>query len=131
MATAYQPETINSQPDAWKKWALSEDRTPLFHVTRPPLDENDEPILDAEPERFAYTMPAKPNPGLALKFLKMARESGELATSWLIEEAVGSEGYDALTEELINYDGDAAAFLGQLVQKIQKVAMGGLESPKA
>jgi hypothetical protein len=128
---AFQPVTIESKPEAWKKWALSEERTTVFSVTRAPVDENDEPIIDAEPELIAYTMPAKPNPGLALKFLKMARESGELASSWLIEEAIGSEGYDDLAEELINYDGDAAELLGQIVQKIQKVAMGGLETPKA
>jgi hypothetical protein len=76
-------------------------------------------------------MPAKPNPGLALKFLKMAREQGELASSWLIESAIGADGYDALAAELINYDGDPVALLRAIVEKIQRVAMGGLEAPKA
>lgn len=122
--------TIESNPAAWNEWATSEDRVPLFSLYVHPVDEDGEKT-DAEPELVAYTMPAKPNPGLALKFLKMAREQGELASSWLIESAIGEEGYDALSSELINYDGDPVALLRAIVEKIQKVCMGGLESPKA
>ena len=123
--------TIESNPDAWNEWALSEERVPLFSLYVKPTDENGDEIPDAEPELVAYTMPAKPNPGLALKFLKMAREQGELASSWLIESAIGADGYDALAAELINYDGDPVALLRAIVEKIQRVAMGGLEAPKA
>jgi hypothetical protein len=123
--------TIKSNPAAWNAWATSEERVPLFSLYVKPLDEDGEPIADAEPELVAYTMPAKPNPGLALKFLKMAREQGELASSWLIESAIGADGYDALAAELINYDGDPVALLRAIVEKIQRVAMGGLEAPKA
>lgn len=123
--------TIESNPAAWNEWALSEERVPLFSLYVTPLDEGGDPIPDAEPELVAYTMPAKPNPGLALKFLKMAREQGELASSWLIESAIGADGYDALAAELINYDGDPVALLRAIVEKIQRVAMGGLEAPKA
>jgi hypothetical protein len=117
-------ETINSNPNAWEEWATSADRTPLFSV-RVESGEGE------ESEIVTYSMPAKPNPGLALKFLKMAREQGELASSWLIETAIGAEGYDALTAELINYDGDPVALLRGITEKIQKVAMGGLDNPKA
>ena len=121
--------TIESNPDAWNEWALSKERVPLFSLyVKPTEGDGDE---YAEPELVAYTMPAKPNPGLALKFLKMAREQGELASSWLIESAIGSDGYDALAAELINYDGDPVALLRAIVEKIQRVAMGGLEAPKA
>lgn len=123
--------SITSNPAAWDQWATSAERLPLFSLYVAPVDEDGEPIPDAEPELVEYTMPAKPNPGLALKFLKMARETGELASSWLIETAIGSEGYDALASELINYDGDPAALLRAIVEKIQRVAMGGLEAPKA
>jgi hypothetical protein len=116
--------TIASDPGAWKNWALSEERVPLFSLRV----ESDEAGVD--PEIVTYTMPAKPNPGLALKFLKMAREQGELASSWLIEEAIGADGYEALANELINYDGDPVDLLRTIVEKIQKVAMGGLEAPK-
>lgn len=125
--------TIDSKPDAWEEWATSEERVPLFFVRVPYTEDAEDGTLaaDREPELVAYTMPAKPNPGLALRFLKMAREQGELASSWLIEAAIGAEGYDALTEELINYDGDPVALLRAVTEKIQKVAMGGLEAPKA
>ena len=53
--------------------------------------------------------------------------------SWLIELAIGSDGYDALTEEMTGMvDGkEAMALLQSVVEKIQKVAMGGLDGPKA
>jgi hypothetical protein len=123
--------TIKSNPAAWNEWALSKERVPLFSLYVKPTDENGDEIPEAESELVAYTMPAKPNPGLALKFLKMAREQGELASSWLIESAIGADGYDALAAELINYDGDPVALLRAIVEKIQRVAMGGLEAPKA
>lgn len=130
--TKFQPVTIQSNPSAADQWALSEERIPVFYLSVQPKDEAGNDIDDAEPELIAYTMPAKPNPGLSLKFLKMAREQGEIATVWLIETAIGAEGYDALADELINYEGDATALLQSIVQKIQAVAMGGLETgPKA
>lgn len=116
--------TITSNPSAWSEWGTSADRLPLFSVSTP--DTN-----GGEPTIVSYTMPAKPNPGLALRFLRMAREQGELASSWLIETAIGSEGYDALTDELINYEGDPVDLLRTITEKIQRVAMGGLEGPKA
>ena len=116
--------TITSRTDAWKNWALSADRTPLFSVELPSVD-------GAEPELVTYSMPAKPNPGLALRILSKARKEGELATAWVIEEAIGEAGYEALSDELINYDGDSVALLRGIVEKIQKVAMGGLDNPKA
>lgn len=122
--------SITSNPAAWNEWALSDERVPLFSLYVQPTDDEGEPIEGVEPELVEYTMPAKPNPGLALKFLKMAREQGELASSWLIESAIGAEGYNALADELINYDGDPIALLRAIVEKIQKVAMGGLEAPK-
>lgn len=116
--------TIESHANAWQDWANSEERLPLFSVTKVDAE-------NGEPEVVEYTMPAKPNPGLALKFLKMAREQGEIASVWLIEQAIGAEGYDALADELVSYDGDAGALLRGIVEKIQRVAMGGLEAPKA
>lgn len=127
----YTPPTIDANPHSAEAWATSEERTPLFSLSVQPTDESGNPIPDAEPELITYTMPAKPNPGLALKYLKKARTMGELAMSWLIEEAIGEEGYDALSNELINYTGDPVALLRGIVEKIQTVAMGGLEGPKA
>lgn len=129
--------------DAAEQWSNSEVRSPVFTVDVPnpaweewdklgfPEDGNDR---QEEPPRTVtktYTMPAKPNAGLALRYLKEARKtSPDVAMSWLIEKAVGEEGYDALTDELAGYEGDSAAVLQQIVGRIQTVAMGGLTPPK-
>lgn len=113
----------NGGRDAWR---ASEPRLPLFSVTEPSDVEGE------EPELITYTIPAKPNPGLALEFLRQGRRIGpELAISWLIEETVGADGYDALVAEMEDYEGDGSALLGAIGEKIQRVVMGGLESPKA
>lgn len=51
-------------------------------------------------ERRTFTMPNRPHPGLALQYLKRARREGEaLAASWLLEQVLGEDGYDALAAE--------------------------------
>ncbi len=46
-----------------------------------------------------YQMPAKPSGGVALGYLDISVESGpEKATKWLIEEAIGEDGYQALMD---------------------------------
>jgi hypothetical protein len=116
--------------DAASTWANSPERVPLFDVTRPGIIPDDavegytpEPIVET------FTMPAKPNPGLALDFLRRARKQGDVAMAWLIETAVGEAGYDALIEELAGVEDGAEAtrILQSIVEKIQRVAMGGLE----
>lgn len=120
--------------DAGAAWALDERRVPIFSVRKPyvPTGEEEPDFVAPDDEIVTYTMPAKPNPGIALRFLKKAREQGDVASSWLIETAIGAEGYDALADELINYEGDPVALLQQIAQKIQTVVMGGLDAgPKA
>lgn len=108
-----------------QRWQKSTVRLPLFSVTTADPD-------GGEAEELTYTIPAKPNPGLALEFLRQGRTIGpELAISWLIEEAVGAEGYAALVAELEDYEGDGGALLRGFGEKIQRVVMGGLEGPKA
>lgn len=126
-----EPIATITHSDAAEEWALSEERIPVFSVLRPYVDDGEpkpEGWTEPEPEVVTFTMPAKPNPGLALKFLKMARKMGDAASSWLIETAIGEEGYDTLAEELINYEGDAAQLLQAIAEKIQRVAMGGLDA---
>lgn len=130
-----EPVATITHTNAAEEWALSEDRIPVFVVLRPYVDDG-EPVpadwVEPEPERIVYTMPRKPNPGIALRFLKMARTLGDAASSWLIETAIGEEGYEALSDELINYEGDPTALLQGIAEKIQKVVMGGLDAgPKA
>lgn len=69
------------------EWGDGADRVELFTVTR-----NGEPTT--------YSMPNEPFPGLALQYLKRARREGEaLAGSWLLEQVLGEDGYDALAGE--------------------------------
>lgn len=145
----HEPLAVIAHTDAGEKWAESTDRTPVFSVTRPnpqyvePYDRvepiNDDGDGETEPYDVpaqlvtAYTMPAKPNAGLALAYLKRARDNADVAMSWLIETAIGSDGYDALVDELAGYDdpADAMALLRAITERVQRVAMGGLDGPKA
>jgi hypothetical protein len=132
--------------DAAAQWATSPERTVVFSVTRPNPDYLDTEGADLpegyeqrEPRELSvdYTMPSKPNAGLALAYLKQARANADLAMSWLIETAIGDEGYDALTDELSGIEDprEAQALLIGIVTRIQTVAMGGLDgqgnAPKA
>ncbi|UYL87145.1 tail assembly chaperone [Microbacterium phage OscarSo] len=104
------------------EWALTADRIPLFEYT------------DEDGARVAVTMPAKPNPGLGLEFLRRGRKIGpELAISWLIEEAIGEEGYDRLVSELSEMPDpeNGQKVLQAIGQRVQVVVMGGLDGPKA
>lgn len=107
-------------------WALSDERIPLFEYDGP-IDES------GERARLSMTMPAKPNPSLALRFLREARRIGaELAISWLIEEAIGAEGMDVLEAELAAMPDpeNGARVVAAIGEKVQRVVMGGLDGPK-
>ena len=90
--------TLEHVEGAAEAWATSEERLPVFSVRRPVFDDDGNPTDDSE--LVTYTMPAKPNPGFALKYLKLARTIGDAASSWLIETACGEEAYDALADDL-------------------------------
>lgn len=124
--------------DAAEQWATSPERAVVFSVVHPnpafevwsQLDHHEEGA-EAPPETIQtdYTMPAKPNAGLSLIYLRRARENADLAMSWLLELALGADGYDALAAELAGYEdgNEAAIVLNSTVARIQRVAMGGLE----
>lgn len=129
--------TLEHIEGAAEQWATSDERVPVFAVRRPVFDDDGNPAIEADGETqvtelVTYTMPAKPNPGFALKYLKLARQMGDAASSWLIETAVGEEGYDALAEDLITYEernpGGSVKLLQEISQRIQTVAMGGLDA---
>lgn len=126
------PRFIHSASSPADDWALSDERTVVFTVERRHDDEVDD---DGRPrvEAVDYTMPSKPNAGLALEYLKRARREGaDIAMSWLVEKAIGEDGYDALTEELAQLEpAEAMSVLRGVVGRIQRVAMGGLDAPKA
>lgn len=122
--------TLEHVAGAAEAWATSEERLPVFQVRRPVFDDDGNPTEDSE--LITYTMPAKPNPGFALKYLKLARTMGDAASSWLIETACGEEAYDALADDLITYEennpGQSVSLLRKIAERIQTAAMGGLDS---
>lgn len=102
-------------------WALSDERLPLFSYT------------DEDGAAVEVTMPAKPNPSLALRFLRYARQTGpEVAIAWLIEEAIGADGMDALETELAKMPDpeNGVRVFAAIGEKVQRVVMGGLDGPK-
>jgi hypothetical protein len=121
-------------------WALSTERAPVFTVVRPnPAFDEFEAVRSSEDDEntvnpyertitTTFTMPAKTNPGLALDYLRRARENADLAASWLLELALGVEGYDALVVELsAEPDPDIAqATMQAVIQAVAKRALGGL-----
>jgi hypothetical protein len=119
--------------EAAAEWAASTDRTPVLTVVRAakrPEDAGDD--WQPHDERHEYTMPSKPNVGMSMAYLKQARQNADLAASWLIETAIGSDGYDALVDELAGLGvAEAQALVTNIAQRIQTVALGGLEAPKA
>lgn len=122
--------TFDDEAPPRPDWALDDDRVPLF-VAVHRFDADGAEL--AEPERIEITMPRRPNPGLALEFLRMARTQGELAISWLIEEAIGSDGYDKLVTELKRdpNPAHAQAALEAVGERVQRIISGGLDAPKA
>lgn len=133
------PITLKHKTSA-DNWATSDDRVVVFSVTKinPDYDENEvipegEDRVEPREIHTDYTMPAKPNVGFALKYLKEARQNPDSAVVWLIETAIGADGYDALADELSEADDPQAALatFNSVAQKIQTVALGGLEAPKA
>lgn len=147
--TEQQALNFDHTADYAAQWAASTDRKVLFTVTKrepnPAIDgrergedgavrNDDGSIVPAFLERVVeHSMPNRPNAGLALAYLARARRTDpDIAMSWLIEQAVGADGYDDLIIELANPDiADPLAILRDLVGRIQRVALGGLEAPKA
>lgn len=147
--TEQQAMNFSHTTDYQREWRASPERTTLFTVTkrtpnpelegRPRGDDGavrneDGSIVPAFLEVVVeHTMPKRPNAGLALEYLKRARRSDpDQAMSWLIEAAVGEDGYDDLVTELANPEiTNPMEVLQNLVGRIQRVALGGLEAPKA
>lgn len=113
--TLYVPPTIEHAD-----WDETAERVPLFSITTPDPD-------GGEPTVTHYDMPAKPHPGLALRFLRDARIYGaEVAAAALLEESVGTEGYLALCAEPDLAPSDLSA----IMLRARNVVLGRLEAPK-
>ena len=76
----------------------------------------------------SYTIPNKARVNVGLRYMKIMRdESAEAAQAWLLEEMVGTEGFEAL----MGYDDLTPEILEQIVSAAAKVVLGELETPKA
>lgn len=100
----YEPQLI--QHTEWGADALS--RVPLFSIVK-------------DGARVDYDMPAAEHPGMLLEYLQLARMQGEeLAVSWLLEKALGAEGYLALARE----PGLTSSTLKSISRRIAEVISG-------
>jgi hypothetical protein len=71
-----------------------------------------------------YTVPARPRPNIAVRFLWRQKEAGVMqAASELLESMLGTEGFKALSE----YDDLTDEQFSQVLAIVQKVALGSLE----
>lgn len=135
------PAIKHTPEEAW----LAGPRVTIFYIDHPVLNDDDTPVMIDDPtdaewqvenreirqipkvNRVEYTMPEKPNAGMALKYLKAARTMGDQsAMSWLFELAIGEDAYEKLSDET-DFSMDD---LGVLMETVVKRALGGLEAPK-
>jgi hypothetical protein len=111
-----------------EEWANSPERIDVFTVTRDVPNEHDDGTHE---EEHTYTAPAKPHAGLGLEYLRQARRNEGYAGAWLVETAIGSDAYTVLVDELAGLEsGEADRVLGGIIERIQKIVLGGLEAPK-
>jgi len=142
MSTAT-PTIKHTPEEAW----LAGERVTIFFIDHEVLDDDGNVVYEDDPtdsadaardedreirqvpkvERVEYTMPKKPNAGMALKYLKSTRTMGvEAAMGWLFELAIGGAAYEELSNET-DFDIDD---LATLMQTVVTRALGGLEPPK-
>lgn len=97
-------------------WAEDTDRVPVFTL------EHD------DGRTVTYTMPAKPNPGIALRFLRDLRTQGDAALIGLLEVALEPAGaVDALIDTLTELDPDEGnALMGKISERVQRNLSGNL-----
>lgn len=114
-STVYVPPVIEHSA-----WDEAPERVDLFTIST--TDTKTGEITEK-----TYSMPNKPHVGLSLAMLRMARIYGDMiAMSWLLEEAVGEEGYSALTAE----PDLAPEVLQGIMRRARDVVLGGLHAPK-
>lgn len=74
-----------------------------------------------------YRIPLAPSAAMGLRYLKMLRTQGEMvANGWALEEMLGAEAYDALS----NFKDLTADHLAQLSEIVGKHMLGSLEEPE-
>lgn len=74
-----------------------------------------------------YSVPTNPSPAMGLKYMKLLRTQGSMiADGWALEEMLGTEAYDALSE----FKGLTVEDLEQLKEIVGKHMLGSLEEPE-
>lgn len=74
-----------------------------------------------------YTIPAKPRINVALKYLRVARKEGEaIAAAGLLEDLLGAEGFEALTD----WDDLTPEQFEAVIEAAVKHTLGALEAVK-
>lgn len=85
----------------------------------------DESTPETITEIVTYDMPAEMNVAIALEYGEISARNAYAAQVFLIKEAVGQEGYDALVSELKKMSkSDARASLEAVAGKIVPIALG-------
>jgi hypothetical protein len=86
-------------------------RVPLFYIN------------DVE-----YSVSARPGVNVALKYIHLFRTEGDtVATAYLLDRLLGSEGYQAL----MNYDDLTVEQFARICEIATQLTLGALEAPKA
>lgn len=98
------------------EWRESSDRIPVFTVTHD------------DGSHRTFTMPAKPHPGIALRFLRELRVQGDAALIGLLETVLDEGAVDVIVDEVGAMDADeSGAFLRDLSERVQRNLAGGLK----
>jgi len=82
-------------------------------------------IADAEGKKTEYTIPAKPRPNIALKYMWTLKTTGngDTAAAQLLEDMLGEEGYMAL----MAWDDLEVEQFKNILDICKDVSMGGME----
>lgn len=100
----------------------------VLRLKRKPKDAKQKRVVVFYIDDVAYTVPANPGAEISLKALELLETRGEqAATYYSMKAMLGEEGYRALTE----YEDLPPDALQQVMKRIQEIALGATEGPKA
>lgn len=127
MATATRRRTTTKSP-AVRNIQPPQDFEPVRFVTKRPEDrEPVERVVLFSLDDKDYTIPRKFPVSLGLKVIRTMRKRGqEIAMAELLEEVIGEDAYEAL----VNYPDLEDSDIERLMEIVQSLALGSLDSPK-
>lgn len=122
------PTTVHPTPRSIIDAGRDDDGIQPLRFTSPAEPEAEDRVVIAYLDDYELSMPRSFSPGMALKIMRTSRKQGSQdAMVEMLELALGEEGYTRLAE----YQGLTDRDLADVFTVVQKVAMGGLENPKA